>query len=187
MSQYRRNWFYRTFIHPIVYHVIRPMRNIIRWLPVIWKDKDYDDYYIWHILEVKLKHQAEFFESDRSYRLNSKQVADKIRMCVRMIEDLHTEFYLSEYMDYHLCEYLHVPVEDKPEYSRLVINEIWEKFDDYFKKYPHAYREVTKTDKYIFPNDSKRTIAMNMGIYLHDKARRVLFALLEHHIEDWWD
>jgi len=181
------SWFYRNLIHPIVYHVIRPVKNLIRWFPVIWKDKDYDDYYIWHILAVKLKHQAAFFESDRAKCLDSEVRAERMRLCVRMIEDIHTEHYQSEYFDYHHSEMLFIPLEDQPGYSTLHIQEIWENYDAYFKKYPHAYREVTKTDKYIFDNDTKRHIAMNMGHYLHNKARKILFKILEQDIEKWWD
>ena len=71
--------------------------------------------------------------------------------------------------------------------STLRIEEISENFDDYFKKYPHAYREVTKTDSYIFVNDTKNRIAMNMGHYLHNKANRILFKILENNIQKWWD
>jgi hypothetical protein len=71
--------------------------------------------------------------------------------------------------------------------STLQHQEIWENFDNYFAKYPHAYREVTKTDTYILTNDSKEKIAMNMGYYLHRKANRILFMLLERNITNWWD
>ena len=71
--------------------------------------------------------------------------------------------------------------------STLRFDEVWENFDEYFAKYPHAYREVTKTDRYIFVNDTKDRIAMNMGHYLHNKAKRILFELLQRNIESWWD
>jgi phage gp16-like protein len=74
-----------------------------------------------------------------------------------------------------------------PGYYEMKSNDIWEIYDEYFKKYPHAYCEVTKTDKYIFENDTKQTIAMNMGHYLHKKANRILFKMMEEYLQTWWD
>lgn len=47
----------------ILYNVkrfISNIKNVIRWLPVIWKDRDWDDYYIFEVLKFKLKNQAEY-------------------------------------------------------------------------------------------------------------------------------
>ena len=34
--------------------------NIIRWIPTIYKDKDWDDFYITKLLQVKIEHQREY-------------------------------------------------------------------------------------------------------------------------------
>jgi len=175
------------------------IRNIIRWFPVIWKDRDWDDHYIWQVMMTKLTFQAKYIR-EKGLHVDNVRDAEKMELCVRLMKLISDEFYTGEYMDYHKSKFHFDPVtkeeldemsEDKrklyEDCSTLRIEEIWEKYDDYFKKYPHAYKEVTKTDKYIFDNKSKQTIAMNMGYYLHNKARRILFTLLERNIESWWD
>ena len=121
--------------------------------------------------------------------------------CVRLIEKVQNESYQSVYLDYHHSEMQFIPISqeeindiededlkiDMRGASTLKITEIWENFDEYFKKYPHAYKEVTKTNKYIFENDSKQMIAMNIGHYMDKKANRILFKMLESHLRSWWD
>jgi ribosomal protein L1 len=35
--------------------------------------------------------------------------------------------------------------------------------------------------------DDKQIIAMNIGYINHDRARKLLFKLMEENIEKWWD
>ena len=171
------------YYHKDFYHGVR---NLIRWFKVIWRDRDYDHGYIFDILKTKLKNQSQYI-SKHDNHLSAKRDAQIMMTCVRLIDKIQDQFYDSEYTDYHHSEYLWIPLEDGTDYSRLEINELSEKFDEYFAKYKHAYREVTKSDKYIFENDSKIKIAMNMGRYLSDKADRILFSLMERNIKKWWD
>jgi hypothetical protein len=173
--------------------------NLIRWFPIIWKDRDYDYNYIWEILKTKIKFQAKYI-GDRDHHVRAKRDSEIMMLCARLIDLIQNEHYESEYSDYHYSEMYFVPISDEDlndmdDDSKKVMKggstlqhqEIWEKFDNYFAKYPHAYREVTKTDTYILTNDSKEKIAMNMGYYLHRKANRILFMLLERNITNWWD
>jgi hypothetical protein len=178
------------------YHVVTPTKNLARWFKTIKNDRDYDDHYIWEILKVKLTHQAEYFRK-HGHTMSADYNADKMMLCVSLINKVATEYYSSLYMDYHVSNYNWVPEDEdadmgdeiipKEELTRLEIDLISERFDEFFKLYPHAYREVTKTDKYIFENDEKQKIAMNMGYYLHKKANKLLFKILEEHLQSWWD
>ena len=35
--------------------------------------------------------------------------------------------------------------------------------------------------------DDKQLIAMNIGYINHDRARKMLFKIMEENIEGWWD
>jgi hypothetical protein len=162
------------------------VKNLIKWLPVIWKDRNWDDSYIWKILKTKLCFQADYIRK-HGIHLNHIRDAERMELCTRLIDDIQNDFYSIEPHDYHSAEIHFIPIENNPGYSTIETTEIWENYDEYFKKYPHAYREVTKTDKYLFENDSKQKIAMNMGYYLQNKANRLLFRILETHLQSWWD
>jgi hypothetical protein len=117
--------------------------------------------------------------------MSSKKNSQMMMTCVRLIEKIENETYDHEWYKFQHSEYLWIP--DTPGSFRLEINKIWEKYDEYFAKYPHAYREVTKTEKYIFANISKQNIAMNMSHYMNKKANRLLFKILERDLRKWWD
>jgi len=200
MRKIRLWWkFEGRYYHKDVY---RGIKNLIRWFKVIWKDRDWDHSYIFEILKTKLEHQADYIGKN-GYHVDAKTDAQKMMTCVRLIDRVKEETYQSEYTDYHKSKFDWTPcevpedvmekfredgdIEDDGPFYQMEVTELSENFDDYFAKYPHAYREVTKSDKYIFENDTKEKIAMNMGYYLDKKANRILFKMLETHLRSWWD
>lgn len=163
---------------------VRGVKNLWKWLPVIWKDRDWDDYYIWEVLIFKLKKQAKYI-GDRDFHTRAKRDAEIMMTCVRLMEKIKNESYGMEYMDYCEDDFEFVPCDDKPDYSELKITPISENFNEYFAKRKTAYRYITK--QYAnFITDHKH-IAMRMGQHQHNKARRILFTLMERNIEGWWD
>ncbi len=177
---------------------VRGVKNLIRWFPVIWKDRDWDDYYIWALMINKLSFQAVYIRKN-GIHLNHIRDAQRMELAVRLMKLVSEEHYHAAYTEYHKSEMFFDPITkeiideigqeaaDTLELSTVRMETIWEDFDSFFAKYPHAYREVTKADKYIFENDTKQKIAMNMGYYLHEKANRILFTLLQRYLQTWWD
>jgi len=171
-------------------------RNLIRWLPVIWKDRDWDDHFIFEILKFKLKNQSKYIgEKNRHTRafLDSKRML----LCTRLIEKVSSEYYLGEYMDYHNSEYNWIPVKENTDLHKLEIDLVSEEFDKYFSKYPSVYKKVTENEihqkfklkKYEDESEGnmKERIAINIGVYNHNRARKLLFNIMEENIEGWWD
>ena len=61
---------------------------------------------------------------------------------------------------------------------------IEDKLDNYFIKYPLIYKQMI--NKLCHPEDRRR-IAIHMGCKNHERAKRLLFNILNKHIENWWD
>ncbi len=118
-----------------------------------------------------------------------------MRLCANLIDKVQDEFYQIEYMDYFESKYWFEPVKDKPGYSSMESETLSENFDAYFKKYPLVYKKVlTNKELQIFgiepregEDDVKQRIAMNIGRYNHERARKLLFRIMEENIEGWWD
>ena len=159
---------------------IKRIKNLIRWFPIIWKDQDWDDHFIWEILKFKLKNQAEYI-GYRDRHVSAKRDAEVMMLCVRLIEKVQSEYYMGEYMDYHESDYNWIDSESFPGMYELDIVEKSEHFDDYFNKYPLIYRCVPDL------NASKSRIAFQIAHINHDRARKLLFKILEQNIERWWD
>ncbi len=172
------------------------VNKLIRWFPIIWKDRDWDDHYIWEIMKNKLRWQAKYI-GDRDFHTRAEMDARRMRLCANLMDKVQDEFYSSEYMGYHESKWDFLDIPDKPGYKELDMQTTSENFDDYFKKYPLAYKKVLADKKLqIFgieardgetEVDAKQRIAMNIGYYNHNRARKLLFKIMEENIEGWWD
>ena len=166
----------------------RGIKNLWYWLPVIWKDRNWDSSFIFDILSHKLKAQAKYI-GDRGMHVSAERDAEVMMACVRLIEKVQEEWYSMEYMDYHKTKHWFEPISDKPGYSTWESRQLEENFDDYFAKYPLIYKRVMKGEGWLKiedPNDKDR-IASNIAHINHDRARKLLFKIMEQNIERWWD
>ena len=109
------------------------IKNIIRWIPILWKDKDWDYWHTFEILKAKLKFQSEHFRK-YGYHESSERDTEQMELCIRLIDKVQNEYYLDEAFQQNL------------------------------------------TDEAIISAVNK-----------HDKAKRILFKLLDQNIEKWWN
>jgi hypothetical protein len=175
------------------YHkdLYRGIKNLIQWFPVIWKDRDWDSYYIFQILEHKLKLQAKGI-AKRDIHVNAQRDAEIMMTCVRLMEKVREEYYESEWMVYYESKMWFESIKEQPGYSRLESEIISENFDEYFKKYPLIYKRVLKGEG-IFSieneseNENKQRIAMNIAHINQERTHKLLFKILEKNIRGWWD
>ena len=60
----------------------RRVKNVLRWLPTIWKDRDWDNSYITEILIKKLEFTRDFYLSGKAYSAEAEKVADEIKEAI---------------------------------------------------------------------------------------------------------
>ena len=168
------------------------VKNLWRWFPVIWKDRDWDDHYIFEVLKFKVKNQAKYIGTRNLY-IGADRDAEIMSLCVRLMDKVQHEFYSSEYMDYHESKFNWLDSEDHPDCKQLEIEEISENYDEYLAKHKLAVKRVINDPKcQIFKltddaDDYKQRLAMNVSYYNHNRARKILFELISRNIEKWWD
>ena len=167
------------------------IKNIIYWFPIIWKDRNWDDHYIFEVLKHKLKAQAKYIgDNDRHTR--AQLDAKRMRLCIKLIEKVQEEEYAMEYMDYHKDRLWFTDCEDRPGSSLWNSETISENFDDFFKKYPLVYKRVLKGEGPFTldgrdEEEIKKIIAMNIAHINQEKVHKLLFKILEENIRGWWD
>ena len=169
---------------------IEGVKNLWKWFPTIWRDRDWDHGFIYEVIKVKLKHQADYIGShDRHTR--AKRDAELMLLCTRLIQRCQDEHYDMEYMDYNESNYNWVDVDDKPDLKKLEIEQLSENFDEYFKKYPLQYKRVMSGEVSRFSRPieekTKEVIAMEIAHENQDRCRKLLFKIMERRIEGWWD
>jgi hypothetical protein len=174
------------------YHLdfIRGVKNLWKWFPTIWKDRDWDNHFIYEILRVKLENQAKYV-SDRGRHVSAKRDTERMRLVARLIKIQQDETYAMEYMDYHETKYDFIPTDETKKWYTMEDEVVSERFDEFFAKYPRQYKRVLsgEVNRYRKPAEEKdkKLIAMEIAHENHERSRELLFKILNSHIERWWD
>ena len=165
------------------------IKNLWKWFPLVWKDRDWDDHFIFEALKFKIKNTAKYIKKNDRY-IGCERDVQIMMTCVRLIEKIQDQFYDLEHTDYMEQEFSFEKIENS-DLSKLNIETISQNLSDYFSKHPNIYRRALKSsitkEKWHYSEISDQTLAMWMAHYNHNRARKILFALMERNIEKWWD
>jgi hypothetical protein len=101
-------YYHRNFIQGI--------KNLWNWFPVIWKDRDWDQYFIYEVLIHKLEKQANYIEQ-REWHTEAKRDAEKMRLCALLARIQQEDLYSMEYLDYLDQDFEFVPTDETEEYG----------------------------------------------------------------------
>ena len=113
---------------------LRRIKNIIRWMPVLWRDEQWDYYYIYEVLKHKLTIMAANIRENGNH-VTAKYDADRMMLCVKLIGMVQSEYYCTKAFE-----------------NREITSELVKS----------SYKQ-------------------------HNKAKRILFKMLDNYIERWWD
>lgn len=81
----------------MIRRTITGIKNLIKWAPIIWKDRDWDHWYIYQILKTKLQHQADY-TLKYGHLENSTKYAQQMLKCIEMIDVVQNEKIIDEYL-----------------------------------------------------------------------------------------
>lgn len=143
------------------------IQNLIKWFPIIWKDRQWDYHYLYIILHKKIELMEEFFESENVMAVNTKDTSEEMKLVKEALERLMNDDYLSKelieydvrYKDMDLYKSEKVEGED---YYRLV----WTDNEEQMKEF-HDAGECA---------DKKEIEDINF-----------VFSSLNKYIQKWWD
>jgi len=156
--------------------------NLIKWTPTIWKQRDWDDSFIFDVLQKKI----EFQRKELVYANRHTQIERDNRdmtIVLNLIERVRNEFYATEYLDYRETKFRFEDIEGKPKYKSLELDIVWEDDDTFLSMYPSTVRKVIK-DK---PDLNKTDLCFWVSQYNQEKAHNLLFKILKERIRWWWD
>ena len=160
--------------------IINGIKNLIKWFPIIWKDRNFDHFYIFNVLRFKIKNTADYVEKHDRYEGCELDV-QKMRLCVKLIDLVNDEFYESEIQDYYKTKHTSKKL---PSGNYQFESEVIEdNLDEYFKKYPNDFRRLSSDDLQY----NKYLTATKMGMDRQIRANKILFNLIERNIFNWWD
>jgi hypothetical protein len=156
-------------------------KNIIKWAPTLFKDRDWDQYHIYKILQKKIEFQRkEIVYANRSTRV--WQDNRDMTIILNLLERVKDGYYESENTDYYEMKVETIPV-DGTSLKQMKFEVLSERYDEYLNKYKSSVRKVLKEEGEI----DKDVLCMLVARHNQEKARKLLFNMLNEKIEGWWD
>ena len=156
-------------------------KNIIKWVPTLFKDRDWDQYHIYTILQKKIEFQRkEIVYANRSTRV--WQDNRDMTIILNLLERVKDGYYESENTDYYEMKVETIPV-DGTSLKQMKFEVLSERYDEYLNKYKSSVRKVLKEEGEI----DKDVLCMLVARHNQEKARKLLFNMLNEKIEGWWD
>jgi hypothetical protein len=129
---------------------------------------------------------ADRFEQTNRF-IDSEGQVFKLRTCVRLIQKLQDGYYTTEMHEYWENEMRMEPIEGSTNYS-LEFDELRNDLDQYLVKYPNDVRRALKST-YLkdIKEPTNRQIAIVVSRFKEDRAKKLLFQIIERNIFSWWD
>jgi hypothetical protein len=150
------------------------IKNIIKWFPTIYGDRDYDSFFFFVIMRKKLIEMEKLFR-EYGHHVDSKEDADKMKVCINLLDRLIADEYEeNEYkkIDEKLGEIdlNFKPITDRPGVYSCDVSRSGIKTEEDKEKEMKEFKEA-----------SQKAVAMK------NQDKEMLFKLLNKHILTWWD
>ena len=155
------------------YDIHQGIKNLIRWFPVIWKDRDWDHWFIYEILRKKLK-LTEDFQRDHGICVSHKEIAQKIKVCRVILDRLSKDEYLENALIPHEKKWgdLDLKFDDVPGSNYCEMRSVWSK-------------AVTEEDQKQAGIEFSRAGVQSNASQQQDLD--MLFRNMRKYILEWWD
>ena len=180
--RFEGRYYYKDFIQGV--------KNLYKWFPTIWKDRNWDSTYIYKILQFKLEQQAYHIGSNDRHT-TAKRDAERMMLCARLCYIQQEESYEIEYLDYIDQEHEFIPTDETNKWYTIESTTIKDNLDEYFALYPRQYKLALegKIAWYGEPTDGtdRKEMAMCIAYNNQKRSHELLFKILEHQIKNWWD
>ena len=160
------------FFNYIRYDVPRGLKNLIRWFPVIWQDRDWDHWFLYSIMKKKLE-QMEHLQENHGMSINSKKYAKQIRVCRILLDRLMKDDYMENALFWHTKKY----GERQLDFKDTDYGENWVEM---ITKYAEPAIDKIKADK-----DWHRCYEHSEMMQQQDLD--LLFKNMNKNIRGWWD
>ena len=98
------------------------IKNLIKWLKIIWNDRDFDYGYLYEIMYLKLENMQKFFESDNTCSMGAEVYAKQIRECKELLKRIMNEEVFEEYRE---NDYYTIPLIEIEKKSEEEKNLFW--------------------------------------------------------------
>jgi hypothetical protein len=159
----------------------RRVKNVLRWLPTIWKDRDWDNSYITEILIKKLELTRDFYLSDKAHSVEAGNIAREIQDA---IERLH--------MTRDSWEFHEAPAMEELEQKWGLTAFSFEPYECNENGEVLTYEMKSKTEK-VNTEEEEEQYRIEFGKALDEarkqyrKDKKDAYKFIAKNIDKWWD
>lgn len=152
----------------------RRVKRVIEYIPIIWNGYDFDYRHALDLFHYQLSRTADFLESDRAYSVKANQNARRLRTILELMKKVYDEEYRMEHFD--------------------KMEKIWGRYQwDWENNHNGTYSY--KGIKWEFahtPEQQKQAELQFSNLTIlaeekHQRAKKLLWKLIEHNLEYFWD
>jgi hypothetical protein len=164
--------------------IVTGISNLIKWTPTIYKDRDWDDHYVFEILKFKLIQQRkELVGANR--HTGVEDTNRYITLCLNLIERIQEETYNLEYQDFVRER---IWFTDNGDETSTLNSEIeYENFTGFFLKYQNQTKRLVEKNPELALEENKMRLALRLGDLNQSRCQTLLFKILNEKINTWWD
>ena len=160
------------------------LRNIIRWMPTIYRDRHWDHSFITDLLQKKLEFtRKELVTANRFVGVEA--VNKDITLALNLLQRIKYSHYELEMYDYIKKAYDFVPADVTAEYFVMEDIILEDHLDEYLSKYKRTANKLRK--KYKLNKSQTERLAYKVSSYNQEKCERIFWKLMNYKINHWWD
>lgn len=154
------------------------IQRIIKWLPILWHDRDWDHYHIWNILENKIRFTKENIHK-YGHHVNKSRDVNNMRIAEILIDRIKKDEYEEMTNKEHTDHWGELEwIEDSEDDNIL--------FDNKFSKHGLVRTKVNSQQEWE-QECKESTKRLKHAEYLKQQDMEYLFRHLKKHIHKWWN
>lgn len=168
-----QRFYYRNLTPKTIYYRIKyGIENLIIWFPTIWRDRDWDEYFLFKILEKKFTHMENHFRKYGNH-VGSEKSAHRMMVCKNLCTRLCENEYTTPYDE-----------RNKPHLEWFI-----EKMKAAFHKEPdkRGFITIVRRDEPDEPDNRWINPGVDHEEMLEQQDVDLLCRILSKHSRGWWN
>lgn len=152
------------------------IKNLIKWIPIIWNQFDFDYNYSLDVFKFQLEKQARFLDSKKSRTQSSSYKSKRIKTVIKLMDKVYNEEYAMEYQKI---------LKEKYGKDVLDVEFVKSKSSSISKLYEMVPKYKSRSDSKKI--EKEKDNLFKKGLEKQEKAHKILWKLIEKDIRTWWD
>jgi len=159
------------------------IKRLIKWIPVLWKQYDFDNIYPIEVFKVRLGELADYLESDKAMTGSALSDASRIRTAIDLMDKVYSEYYSDQCIDRAYAKY---GEKGFVRTKKITDNEILKELGvgDHYDMDLIWLRSMSDEEKK--EADAFYLEMILLGEERQKRAHKLLWDFIEHNIQKWW-